>query len=191
MLKKAITFKDYSEPPQDVTREFYFNLDPTDMAELQFSRKEGFIEYMKRCVAEEDAGALIRAIKEILTISVGRKHEDNIRFQRTPEIQAEFMESRAYSTLFMELMDNDGEKILEFILGVIPPEFAKEVTPEALAAAKAEIKGEAPEQPAWIREDRDPTQAELTSMSREEMQAVFAAKEARNRRAVETVALPE
>lgn len=179
MLTKTITFKDYSDPPKDVTREFYFNLETTDMAELEFSKKEGFIEYFKRLVAEESAGGLIAAMKEILEKSVGRKHADGIRFERTPDITAEFMESRAYPKLFMELIDNDGENIIPFIMGVVPPEFAKEITPEILAAATAEIKGEKPaepEVPAWIKEDRDPTQEEFKHMTPEQMQQAFVAK---------------
>jgi hypothetical protein len=190
MLKRTITFNDYSEPPKKVTKDFYFNLNQMDMAELQFSKKEGFIEFMKRIVAEEDAGALIQAVKELLSVSVGRRHEDNIQFLKTPEITSEFINSNAYPTLFTELLANDGEDILAFILGIIPPEYAKEVTPEALAAAKAEIRGETPEdtRPAWIREDREPTSQELTSMSQEQLQEAFRARAAReSTRPVETL----
>lgn len=197
MLTKSITFKDFSDPPKDVTREFYFNLNETDMAELQFSKGEGFIENFKRIVAEENAGALIQAMKEVLAKAVGRKHEDGIRFERTPDITAQFIESNAYPVLFMELMDNDGANIIPFILGVIPPNYAKEITPEALAAATAEIKGEAPPQPevpAWIRDDRDPTQEEFKRMTPEQMQQAFAAKgqrQAREDKARQVETLPQ
>jgi hypothetical protein len=172
MLKKTITYKDLDGNP--VTEDFYFNLSKAELAEMELSQKGGFESYIRELLAAEDGGAIIGAFKNIITSAVGRRSEDGRRFIKNQEIVDDFLQSDAYSTLFMEFI-TDETAAARFVRGIVPSDMA-EVSPE-LSQVPEEPKDD---RPAYIRENREPTPKELREMSREELQEAFAFKTARS-----------
>ena len=68
--------------------------------------------------------------EKIITGSYGKKSEDGRRFIKSPELTEEFLQSAAYSALFMELISPDSEFTpIDFIKGVLPASIANEIDP--------------------------------------------------------------
>lgn len=173
MLKKTITFNDLDG--NSLTEDFYFNLTKAEIAEMELSQKGGLSEHLKAIIASEDGKAIISTFKEIISMAVGRRSEDGRKFEKSQDITNNFLQTEAYSEMFMELVTN-AKAASAFIVAIIPSDMS-----EGLEKAIA-----SEEQPAWIRENREPTPQELTNMSQEQLMAAFQAKQAR----VETVTAP-
>jgi hypothetical protein len=91
--------------------------------------------------------------REILEMSVGVRSEDGRRFIRTREYTEEFMQTEAYSELFMALV-TDAEFGAEFVKGLLPADLA--------AQAEARL----------AEEEREYTHEELLGLSDEEFARV-------------------
>lgn len=133
MLAKTITFLDLDG--NQVTDTFYFNLTKPELAELGLSRKGGLDAYLKQIVADEDGSAIIRTFKEIIAMSVGRRSEDGRRFEKSEEITNDFLQTDAYSELFMELVQN-ADAASEFIRGIVPQDMARSIQNNELPASR-------------------------------------------------------
>lgn len=123
MLKRAITFQVFDSKADDfkmVTEDFYFNLTKAELAEMFLSHDGGNLaEYLQEIVRAEKGGEVIAAFKKIISAAVGQRSEDGRRFVKSPEITADFMESEAYSELFMELLQRP-DQMADFIKGIVP-----------------------------------------------------------------------
>ena len=117
MLKKSITYKNYLE--EEVTEDFYFNLNKAELVELEMSHEDGLSEALKRIIASKDGGEIIREFKNIIMKSYGVKSEDGRRFIKNQQVRDEFESTEAYSVLFIELVTN-ADAAAEFVNGVIP-----------------------------------------------------------------------
>lgn len=173
MLKKTITYKNYDG--ETVSEDFYFNLSKAEIAEMELSHKGGFGAYLQQIVESEDGGQIIAAFKKIITDAVGRRSEDGRRFIKSEEISQEFLQTEAYSQLFMDLVTDAGAAS-KFIRGIVPEDMAESVLSEKQLTDVSLPKEEVP---AYIRENRDPTKAELQEMSKEELQEAFRRKNLR------------
>lgn len=187
MLKKTITFDDLDGNP--VTEDFYFRLNKAEIAELELSSEGGLQGQLKEIIEAKDGKAIIEKFKEIIRMSVGRRSEDGRRFIKNDEIADEFMQTNAYSELFIELV-SDADAAANFIKGIIPSDVRDQVDQggkitdlETIQPAwpDAEETKDEGEEPAWITEDREPTQKELQSMSKEQLQEAFAKRQTRAR----------
>ena len=170
MLKKTITFEDFDG--NDVTEDFYFNLSKSDIAEMEMSQKDGLTKYIKRIVAENDGAKLIVIFKELLIKSVGKRSEDGRRFIKNQEITDDFVQTNAYSELFVELATN-ADAAAAFIAGVVP-ESMKNAIEEASAD---ELQPPAEIEPAWITEGRTPSQDELQNATPDQLRLAFQRKQ--------------
>ena len=179
MLKKIIKFHDLDG--NELTEEFYFNLTKAEIAEMELSKNGGFSTMLNDIVAAQDGEMIVATFKEIITKSVGRRSEDGRRFIKTQEITDDFVQTEAYSELFMELA-TDAEAGSNFVKAVMPADIAakisEDVVPELPGAQDSNFGSKTAEdtRPAWIREDREPTKAELMSMSREQVVEVMQRK---------------
>lgn len=117
MLKKTITYTDYDG--NERTEDFYFNLTKAELMELAFSEKGGLEKVIEKLAKEQDNKRIISLMKEIIDMSYGEKSLDGKRFMKSPEISKSFMETEAYSILFMELAQNENAAV-EFVNGITP-----------------------------------------------------------------------
>lgn len=170
MLKKTITFSDLDG--NAVTSDFYFNLSKAELTEMELSTKGGMQAYLQSIIASEDGGAIIQAYKDILRRSYGRRSADNQSFVKSEAAWDHFVGTEAYSILFMELC-TDAEKSAEFINGVMPADLIAAAKKEA---ANVQVELPQPKQavPQFVygEDTRQPTQAQLLSMSPEEFLAL-------------------
>ena len=117
MLKKTIKYTDYDGNERE--EDFYFNLSKAEITEMELSKEGGMSEYIKKISAAQNAPELIKLFKEIITKSYGEKSLDGKRFIKNKELTEAFIQTEAYSELFVELASNADEAV-KFINGIMP-----------------------------------------------------------------------
>ena len=117
MIKKTIEYVDYNG--ENRKEEFYFNLSKAEVMELEMSKNGGLSEYIQRIVKSSDNAAIMALFKEIICKAYGEKSLDGKRFIKNKELTDAFVQTEAYSELFMELATN-ADEAAAFINGIIP-----------------------------------------------------------------------
>ncbi len=117
MLKKRIKYTDYNGVERE--EDFYFNLNKAEVAEMELSIKGGLAALIQQIVDTDNRPELIRIFKELILKAYGVKSLDGKRFIKNDEVRDEFVQSEAYSEMFMELA-TDATAASEFINGIIP-----------------------------------------------------------------------
>ena len=116
MIKKTIKYTDYNgNEREDVCM---FNLDEAELMEMELSTTGGLSSTIEKIVQEQDTAKIIAMFKDIVLKAYGQISDDGRRFIKNDTIREEFQQSKAYSTLFMELA-TDAEAATKFIEGVI------------------------------------------------------------------------
>lgn len=117
MLKKTITYVDFDG--NERTETFYFNLTQAEVAEMEMSTKGGLAEKINRIIESQDGEMIIAMFKEIVAKAYGEKSADGKYFVKTKENREAFMQTQAYSDLFMELATST-DAATAFINGIVP-----------------------------------------------------------------------
>lgn len=181
MLRKPIKYTNIDG--QEVTEEFYFHLSKADVIRLQVNMPGGLAERLdqigKLDVNEGNNAALIlQTFEDIVHAAFGRRTPSGGFVKRASDWE-EFVSSDAYSELFMELISN-GAYAAQFVKSILPADMdlsnvggATEALTDAtqdvqLPEGPVEVSTE-DARPAWLIEERDPTTAEIRSMSRDEL----------------------
>lgn len=148
MIKKEITYLDFNQEVH--TEDFYFHLKQDEIVELEMGRSGGLGAYLETMMKSDNRGEIIKAFKQMIRAAYGVRYgEKNEKFTKDPDIikelgqptPSEFLDSNAYSVLFMELVTSEKAAI-EFIIGVVPAEIATDLDTDAIMnAAKAQVAG--------------------------------------------------
>lgn len=117
MLKQSIKYVDYNNVER--TEDFYFNLNESELVEFASTEEGDLAEELKKMVAAQDGGRIMKTFKKLLAMSYGVKSADGRRFEKGPEISKAFFETEAYNKLFMRLV-TEPEFAASFIAAVIP-----------------------------------------------------------------------
>lgn len=117
MLKKTITYSDYNGLSR--TEDFYFNLTPAEVMEMELSVDGGLAARLERIVAAKDGKQIITTFKDLILRSYGEKSADGRQFVKNQELRDKFSQTEAYSQLFMELATN-SDAAAAFVNGVLP-----------------------------------------------------------------------
>lgn len=123
MLKKSITYINYND--EEVTEDFYFNINKAELMELELSTPGGFSESIKTIVAEKNVPLIMSTFKKLILKSYGEKSPDGKHFSKSEEISNKFENTEAYSSLFMELV-TDAQKAGDFVTGILPKDIQDE-----------------------------------------------------------------
>lgn len=124
MYKKNIKYVDYNG--KERADDFYFNLNKVECTKLQLSTKQGYGEYIKKIVDNEDKEAIFDVFNDIILESYGVKSEDGMYFKKSPELKIQFSQTPAYEALFMELATNPKEAE-NFIKAVMPSDLVSQL----------------------------------------------------------------
>lgn len=124
MIKKTIKYTDYNGTER--TEDFYFNLTKAEVMEMEMSTKGGLAEMIQRIVAAQDQPAIIKIFKDLIIKAYGVKSPDGKRFMKSDEIVDEFVQTEAFSELFMELA-TDADAASKFVNGIVPADMAKQM----------------------------------------------------------------
>lgn len=117
MLKKTITYVDYDGVKR--TEDFYFNLTKAELMEMEYGVDGGMKKLLEKIINENNAKQLMDHFKQIITKSYGVKSLDGKRFIKNQEVLDAFVQTEAYSELFMELATN-AESAKNFVNGILP-----------------------------------------------------------------------
>jgi hypothetical protein len=131
VLKKTITFEDLDG--HTITEDFYFNFSKAEIVEMQLSHLGGLESFLKTIIASRDGATLVQTFKEIVGQAYGVRAEDGRRFIKSDELTEAFMQTDAWSILFVELM-SDPAKSAEFIAGLMPTDMRADALTKATEA---------------------------------------------------------
>lgn len=124
MIKETITYTDYNGVERK--EDFYFNLTKAEIMEMEMSTKGGLAEMIQRIVAAQDQPAIIKIFKDLIVKAYGVKSPDGKRFIKTPEVVEEFVQTEAFSQMFMKLA-TDADAAAKFVNGIVPADMAKQM----------------------------------------------------------------
>lgn len=117
MIKKTVKYNDYNGIER--TEDHYFHLNEAEIMELEMSINGGLSTMIDRVIAAQDGATIMKVFKDIILRAYGVKSDDGRRFIKNQEVRDSFVQTEAYSIIFMELV-TDAEKAAEFVNGIIP-----------------------------------------------------------------------
>lgn len=119
MLKRDITYMDFSDPPKEVTETFYFHISENEIIELEFEHSSGLEAFIKKISATEDNKALYAEFKKIVLLAYGERSPDGKRFDKSEELRRNFANHAAFNALIFEFFTKDDAAV-DFIKGCLP-----------------------------------------------------------------------
>lgn len=134
MLKKRISYVDYDGNTRE--EDFYFNLTKAELTEMDLSEEGGLEKRIQKIVDAKSFPEIIKLFKSLIIASYGEKSLDGKRFIKNQELTDAFVQTEAYSQLFMELA-TDADKAAEFVNSIVPADVAAEASKQNDAVAKA------------------------------------------------------
>ena len=123
MLKKTITYTDYND--QKRTEDYWFHLTKTELIELDASNEGGLETTIRKIIKETDTKRIVELVKTLVLKSYGEKSADGKRFIKSEEAAKAFMQTEAYSQLFVDLI-SDAEQMAAFFKGIIPQDLREQ-----------------------------------------------------------------
>lgn len=125
MRKETITYTDFNGVER--TKDFYFNISKSEIADMEMSAVGGYSEMLKQLVQAEDRPALSKIFKEFILKAYGIKSADGERFEKSEEISAAFSQTGAFDVLYIKLLTNT-EFAIDFVNSVFPSEIQKKLS---------------------------------------------------------------
>jgi DNA-directed RNA polymerase subunit F len=186
MLKQTVSYIDYNNEP--VTETLYFNISKAELADnlhlqKRFEELESMFRGERRNLTPDEVREILDLVKLFIQLSYGVRSEDGKQFRKRGVFE-DFQDSAAYDEFLFSLF-SDPEKAVAFLLGVLPNdlrEAAEEMVKKNDADFKAiiedvqDISAEEPKEigttvednrPQWLKDGREPTNAELMDSPRE------------------------
>lgn len=166
MLKKSITYKDFNDVVQ--TETFAFHLSPPKLMELDGMWPGGLEKHMQRIMESKDGALIIELFQKLIQLSIGEVSEDGRRFVQNDEIRDNFIQTNAYTALFLELGSSE-DVATAFWNGIVPQDLA-----EQLEKMKTEATPQTERQVAEATPDNRPPRkvisaADAKRMGRDEL----------------------
>lgn len=127
MYAKKIKYKDFNGEEREET--FYFSLMESELVEMETSMDGGLTEFGKRIIESKNVPEIMALFKKLILLTYGEKSPDGKYFIKEDPVRGKlanyFMQSNAYSALYMEFINNP-ESGAEFFNNVIPAELQEE-----------------------------------------------------------------
>lgn len=125
MIVKKIKYKDFKGVERE--EDFYFNMSKAEVIKwLTTSGNYTIDKVIEKLVKTENVRDLVGEFDYLITESIGEISLDGIRFVKNEEIKTRFIQSNAYSELFMELV-SDAKKAAEFFNGILPDDLSSAI----------------------------------------------------------------
>lgn len=116
MIKQTFTFVDYAGTERTETH--YFNINEAEALEMEMSTSGGLTQMIRDIIDAQNMPEIIKLFKDLILKSYGKVSPDGRRFIKSEELRNDFMQTEAYSQLFMKL-STDTNAASEFVNGVI------------------------------------------------------------------------
>lgn len=119
MLKRTITYDDYSDPPVQKTETVYFNLTQAEVTKMELSIDGGLKARIEKISAAKDGVEIMSLFNKIILESYGEKSDDGRRFIKSEQLSQAFSQTPMYDIIFMELV-TDAKKAADFVQAILP-----------------------------------------------------------------------
>ncbi len=123
MLKKTIKFTDYFG--EERTQDFYFNLNKSELIEMNFTTTGGMQHMIEEIQNSRDNKRIFELFKSIVLKAYGEKSPDGYRFIKSPELSEAFSQTEAFNELIVEMF-SDPSAAAKFMMGIVPSDLAAE-----------------------------------------------------------------
>lgn len=133
MWIETISYKGYDDTPY--TEDFCFNISRAELAKMNYSVEGGMEGLLKRISQEKDNVKLYNLFENLIDHAYGRKSLDQKRFEKSPEILADFKQSEAYSEFIIKLL-GDAKYAVKVIKAILPE---SNISEEELSKVTAEL----------------------------------------------------
>lgn len=121
MIKKTINYIDYEGNKR--TEDCYFNLSMAEWTKMELGEVGGYRNRIRRIIAAENVPQLTEEFDALILAAYGEKSPDGRHFIKRASdghrLADDFVQSEAYSALFMELI-TDAEAAAAFVNGIAP-----------------------------------------------------------------------
>lgn len=117
MLKLPLTYT-ILDTGEQVTKEFYFNLNKADVLKIHLTLDGGFDGFLEKLKTDPDIKSVMEVFDELILKSYGKRTAEG-KFVKSKELSQEFAASDAYSELFIKLLENENGFANAFIEGVM------------------------------------------------------------------------
>lgn len=134
MLKITRTYEDFNGNQR--TEDFHFNLTKAELMEMELCADGGLEATINKIIASQNGKEIMELFKEIVLKAYGEKSLDGKIFDKSPEVKNRFINSQAYSDIFMELATN-ADEAAKFFNGIIPKDIADEMKKQQKSEIKA------------------------------------------------------
>ena len=121
MLKKTIKFTDYFG--EERTQDFYFNLNKSELIEMNFTTTGGMEHMLEEIRNSHDNKRIYELFKGIILKAYGEKSADGYRFVKSPELSEAFSQTEAFNELIVEMF-SDPNAAAKFMMGIVPSDLA-------------------------------------------------------------------
>lgn len=185
MIKETISYEDFNGEKQVET--LYFHLSKTEVID-HMDLQDRFVALSSsltedRELREDEVREILDIVKTMMRLSYGQRSADGRHFRKSEEIWDDFKSTAAYDAYLFSLFENP-EKAVGFLLGVLPQDVVEEAKKKTAAAGDLPTASPILDQsdevvtnvqktqlapPAYVVEDREPTDEELRSMGKEEL----------------------
>ncbi len=193
MLKIDHEYTDWDDKKQ--TETLYFNLTKSELIlddkiqemETQVKAVQSLASGPERTLTPDEIRQIFRLVVFVMKLSYGIRSEDGRHFNKK-DVWSSFESTSVYDSFVFSLFE-DTDKAVSFVYGVLPKELVEEAQEQAkkleqpdLFEKQTVVVGEVTSsslkdgRPAYIREDREPTKQELTSMSKDELLVALSRK---------------
>jgi hypothetical protein len=123
MYKKVIPYVDYNGVERTETA--YFHLTQAELMKMEMGITGGFTQMIEKLIEARDVPQLMNVFEDMIQKSYGVKTPDGKGFSKKKENLEAFMETPAYSVLFMELATNT-KAASDFVNGIMPDDLPKD-----------------------------------------------------------------
>lgn len=137
MYAKTIKYTDYNGNEREET--FYFNLSKAEIIDLEWRTPGGLENHFKQMMQRLNGQELADTFKMLIQKSYGVKDAEGRRFIKNPEVLANFVETEAYSELYIQLATDD-KAAAEFVNGIFPKDVVEAAKKQKDMAEKAGLK---------------------------------------------------
>jgi len=131
MLAKKITYKNYND--EDITETFYFNLNESELLEMEYSEAGGYREQLQKIIDTKDSKEIMATFKRIILMAYGEKTADGKFLDKgeNQDLAKRFTHTEAYNKLVLELM-SDEKALSNFFTAIIPTSIREKAEAEGL-----------------------------------------------------------
>ena len=121
MISRTVTYNNLLDG-KEVKEELWFHLRKDEVVRIIGRAKKDWEEYIKEMMAREDVDEIFDFLESILKMAYGERSEDGRTFRKDKKAQEDFINSEAYSELFVEMVTDvieDGDNTKKFFNALV------------------------------------------------------------------------